>query len=99
MRSSGSCEATTVPHCKPPSWFLSYVQPQLHTCAATSVALHVSDSRYTCRGRSPEKFMYPGGGLALHTPLKGTVAPVARRLPGVPRVKLPLKWCRATGGV
>ena len=32
-------------------------------------------------------------------PLRGPVAPVALELPGVSHVKLPLKRCRATGGV
>ena len=62
-------------------------------------------SRYTCRATCVRAdFLRILGSfrcsssISLH-PLKGPVAPVALELPGVSHVKLPLKRCRATGGV
>ena len=69
-----------------------------HSCTRVwglPVLLHLS--RYTCRSRFPGVFMY-GNGIALHPPVKGPVAPIARKLPRVSHVKLPLKRFHTTGG-
>ena len=42
---------------------------------------------------TPLRFMYSAGALALHPPLKGPVAPVARQLPSAPHAK-PARWAR-----
>ena len=74
----------------------------MHTCAgtpcrATRVALHVSQQI------SFESWGFSGVAALQQyratRPLKGPVAPVALELPGVSHIKLPLKRCRATGGV
>ena len=58
------------------------------------VALHVSQQI------SLESWGFAGvAAVSRYTPLKGPVAPVTLDLPGVSHVKLPLKRCRATGGV
>ena len=58
------------------------------------VALHMSQQI------SSESLGFSGvAAVSRYTPLKGPVAPVALELPGVSHVKLPLKRCRATGGV
>ena len=73
---------------------------QLHTCAgppcrAARVALHVSQQI----PQNPGFFFQVQQQYRATPPLKGPVAPVALELLGVSHVKLPLKKCRATGGV
>ena len=63
-----------------------------HSCTRTPeppLTLHLW--RYMCRSRLPLEFAC----MAALPPVKG---PVARHLPGVSHVKLPLKRCCATGG-
>ena len=71
----------------------SCTRVQRPSCHATRVALHMSQQI------SLESCGFSGvAAVSCYTP-KRPVAPVALQLPGVSHVKLPLKRCRATGGV
>ena len=71
--------------------------PCHHSCACVWGPL----SCYTCRATRVAADVLGFSCMAVvshYSPLKGPVAPIARKLPRVSHVKLPLKRCCTTGG-